>query len=79
LTNGEFYFTVQVGSFSRKDNAERLYQLLMKKGYKSYLREYRDDGKMLYRVRVGNLSTRKEAEELQGSLMKEALPTKIFP
>ncbi|RJO63943.1 MAG: outer membrane protein assembly factor BamD [Candidatus Omnitrophota bacterium] len=79
--NGEFcslvdcYYTVQVGSFSKKENAQRLTRELVKKGFAAYMEE----AKLNFRVRVGKLSTQEEARGLKEKLSKLGYPTKIYP
>jgi len=75
----EVYYTVQVGSFSKKDNAENLVQKLTQQGYPAYIEEVTSDQNPSYRVRVGKLSSRQEAANLEEKLSKEGYPTKVFP
>ena len=69
-------YCVQVGSFSRQLNAERLLNRLLRNRYDAYLNK---DAVRLVRVRVGHLATREEALKLQNRLEKDGYPTKIFP
>jgi len=61
-TDESFFFSlgsgyyIQVGSFSRKDNAENLSASLMAKGFPALLFETTFDGKTLYRVRIGPIN-----------------------
>lgn len=72
-------YTVQVGAFSNKANAESLVQKLSQGGYQSYLEESSAEGSQSFRVRVGKVSTRQEAADLEKKLSLEGYPTKIYP
>ena len=67
-------WTIQVGSFTRKENASRLLASLQSKGYQAYVVEAIAGGKTHYRVRVGRLATEKEARALEQTIeTKEGL------
>jgi len=72
-------FSVQVGSFSKSDNARNLTRELVRRGYPAYTEEAGLKGAMMYRVKVGKLATLKEAEALQAKLSKEGYQTKVCP
>lgn len=78
-TNYEVYYTVQVGAFSKKANAENLVQSLAQQGYPAYVEESSSEVGQSFRVRVGKFSTRQEAITSEEKLAKEGYPTKIFP
>lgn len=75
----DIYYTVQVGSFSGRQNADNLTQKLTQKGYNAYIEDTRAQGKIIYRVRVGKVRLRQEAEELESKLIQEGYSTKIYP
>jgi len=76
----DFYYTIQVGSFSSIINAKNLTQKLIQQGYPAYVEEASaSDGKTIYRVRVGKLRLRQEACDLEKKLFQEGYPTKICP
>ncbi|MCM8779935.1 MAG: SPOR domain-containing protein, partial [Candidatus Omnitrophica bacterium] len=75
----DFYFTLQVGSFSTENNAQALKDKLTEKGYPAYVEATKNQDKALYRVRVGKLKTRPEAEDLEKKLAEEGYPARIFP
>jgi len=78
-TGGNF-FTIQVGSFSNKDNAEKLRDDLKAKDYDSYIVTLKNNGHKLYRVRVGKFVSLVAAQYEEGQIKaKEHLPTHIFP
>ena len=72
-------FTIQVGAFSKNDNAQNLCRILIGKGYKAYIEEASSGSGRTYKVRVGKLSSRFEAQQLERQLSNEGYPTKIFP
>jgi len=75
----DFYYSVQVGSFSNSVNANNLVRRLLDKGYSAYLEKVIFQGKTTYRVKVGKTSQRQEIVALDNKLSKEGYPTKIFP
>ncbi len=58
-------FTVQVGAFSDRKNAERLQQKLDKEYKGAHIAAYNDGNATFYRVRVGRGSTLKQAEKYE--------------
>ncbi len=79
IAQGEFFFTVQVGSFANIQNAKRLAGKLKNGSFDAYIDELSSSGGPLYRVRVGKLSSRSEAQDLKNTLDAHGYPTKIFP
>lgn len=77
--NEVLFFEIQVGSFEKKDNAQKLCEQLLSKGYQAYVSRVTSIGKTFYRVRVGKFDSRAEAEFCEKKLRKEGLPTKIYP
>ena len=75
----EFYFTVQVGSFTNLQNAQRLVNKLKSNNFDAYIDELNSQKNPMYRVRVGRLSLRQEAEKLKNILEAGGYPTRIFP
>lgn len=71
------FYAVQVGSFSKRRNAQGLINKLLHDHYDAYLKT--DESDHMYRVRVGKLSSKKEALALESQLKKEGYPTKIYP
>lgn len=70
-------FSVQVGSFKSKSNAQRLVQKLSRQGYEAYLAFPADAGDRLYRVRVGKLKSKVEASALAAKLKRAGYNIKI--
>lgn len=65
---GEWYFSVQVGSFRNKTNAERLADKLSRKNYESFVEAAKDSGETLYRVKVGRYSQKEDAKKTASRL-----------
>ena len=72
-------FSVQVGVFSSKKNSHKMENLLLEKGFRSYIVESSEGGETLYHIRVGELPTHEEAERLQAELKEHGFSTKIYP
>lgn len=70
-------YSVQVGSFARRRNAERLLNRLLRNRYDAYIQQG-EAGKN-FRVRVGHLPALEDARTLESHLQKDGYPTKIFP
>ena len=79
LLNGDFSFSIQAGSYSKPENAQKLVDELTAKGYEAYITQYMADGLNFYRVRVGRFNTKDELLPTESRLKAEGLPTKIFP
>lgn len=73
------YYSVQVGCFSKKTNAQNLAGSLNEKGYPVYIEEMGSKNGPVYRVRIGKTNSRQEAAELERRLSKEGYPTNIIP
>jgi len=69
------YYSVQVGSFSKRNNAKNLAQKLISYGYPAYMEESHS----VFRVKVGKLQKHSQAEELSKRLSSQGYPTKICP
>ena len=74
-------FTIQVGSFARKEQAENLTQYLKGKGYRAYTTSQVISGMgRMYQVRIGHYRTMDEAKrEAKNIGKRERLPTYIPP
>jgi len=70
-------FSVQVGSFRNKRNAERLIRRLLRNGYEGYIEIPVDRSERLYRVRIGRLQSPEEARALERRLKASGYRTKI--
>jgi pentatricopeptide repeat protein len=79
LKEGEFYFTVQVGSFTSRDNAENLCKKLKLQGFPVFINEKIVEDIRFYRVRVGKYDKLYKARDIKQQLKEKGLPTKIYP
>lgn len=70
-------WVVQVGSFSKRDNAEKLVKELQTKKYAAFTDQVDINGKILHRVLVGPEVDKKRAEELMGKLNKHLEAKKL--
>lgn len=70
------YFSVQVGCFKNRKNAEKFAAKLSKEGFDSFVETPRDSSDKLYRVKVGRLDSKKEAEVLASKLKARGYSTK---
>ena len=79
--SGDAPFTIQVGSFAHKKQAEDLTQYLRGKGYPAYLTSQVISGMgRMYQVRIGHYRTVDEAKREAKSIgEREKLPTYIPP
>jgi tetratricopeptide (TPR) repeat protein len=78
LENYGDYFTIQVGAFSKKENALNLKKELSVY-YPVYILESKLDGYTLYKVRIGKFKHRKEAEKVYQRLLDQGYPARIYP
>lgn len=74
-----YFFTIQVGAFSSKDNALNLKKELESKYFPVYIVKDAGEGLTLYKVRVGKFKKRKLAEGTYLSLVEEGYPAHIYP
>ncbi len=73
-----YFFTVQVGAFSRYENALHFMKEL-KMRYRPYIVEEKDGDLTFYKVRVGKYKERQEAEIVFNRLRQEGYPARIYP
>jgi DedD protein len=72
-------FVVQLGSFSSRENAERLVRDMNAKGFATYMAPITTNGRELYRVRVGPTKDRASAEALAAQLKRVGQSGSIVP
>lgn len=80
----EQQYSIQVGSFRARDEAENLHKFIESKGYKAIIKTALVPGKgILYRVRVGQFAQREAAKRIAHRLRSEerlaAMITVITP
>lgn len=64
-------WAVQVGSFTKRDSAEKLRDRLRKSGYRAFVTTAEAGGKTVVRVRVGPELERADADQLRKRIEKE--------
>jgi len=72
-------WAVQLGSFSNKDNAEKLAADLRKQGYAAFLSQLTTEKGQLHRVRIGPQKDRASAEAMAGRLAKVGHNGQVVP
>ena len=72
-------WAVQLGSFSNKQNAERLAADLRKNGYAAFLSQLKSGDNSLHRVRVGPQENRDNAEAVAGRLAVAGHKGQVVP
>lgn len=72
-------WAVQLGSFSNKENAEKLAADLRKQGYAAFLSQLSTSGGQLHRVRIGPQKDRAAAEEMAARLAKVGHKGQVLP
>lgn len=72
-------FVVQLGSFSSKQNAEKLTRDMTAKGFATFIAPITTNGRELYRVRVGPTRDRASAEALAAQLKRIGQSGSIVP
>lgn len=79
MTDPVSTWTVQMGSFGDKANAERLMKQLNEKDFPAFVNRYQNDaGKVLFRVRVGTEKDRARADKLLARLAKSDFKGKVL-
>ncbi len=72
-------WAVQLGSFSNKENAEKLAADLRKQGYAAFLSQLATDSGQLHRVRIGPQKDRQSAEAMANRLLKVGHKGQVVP
>ena len=72
-------WAVQLGSFSNKDNADKLAAELRKQGYAAFLSQLRTTNGLMHRVRVGPQKDRESAEAMAARLARAGQEGKVVP
>jgi len=71
------YYTVQLGSFTKRSNASRLYRKFKKRGYSAYIIDSKENGKRLYKVRIGKFKSSSKARAFASKLKREGYRPQI--
>jgi DedD protein len=72
-------WAVQLGSFSSKENADRLAANLRKQGYAAFLSQLSTSSGQLHRVRIGPQKDRQSAEAMASRLKKVGHEGQVVP
>ncbi len=72
-------WAVQLGSFSNKENAEKLAADLRKQGYAAFLSQLQTSSGQLHRVRIGPQKDRQSAEAMAARLLKAGHKGQVLP
>jgi DedD protein len=72
-------WAVQLGSFSNKENAEKLAADLRKQGYAAFLSQVGTSSGQLHRVRIGPQKDRDSAEAMAARLLKVGHKGQVLP
>ena len=72
-------WAVQLGSFSNKENAEKLAADLRKQGYAAFLSQLATDSGQLHRVRIGPQKDKDSAEAMAQRLAKAGHKGQVVP
>ena len=72
-------WAVQLGSFSNKQNAEKLAADLRKQGYAAFLSQLQTNSGQLHRVRIGPQKDRQSAEAMAARLLKVGHKGQVLP
>lgn len=72
-------WAVQLGSFSNKDNAEKLAADLRRQGYAAFLSQLDTDSGQLHRVRIGPQKDRESAEQMAARLLRVGHKGQVVP
>ena len=79
LTVAAGAYSVQVGAFSSRANAQNLAGKLNIKGYPAFIVQSSAGAKPLFKVRVGHFPDLAEAKNAERQLRLDGYPTKIIP
>ncbi len=72
-------WAVQLGSFSNKENAEKLAADLRKQGYAAFLSQLQTSSGQLHRVRIGPQKDRQSAAAMAARLLKAGHKGQVLP
>ena len=72
-------WAVQLGSFSNKENAEKLAASLRKQGYAAFLSQLQTGSGQLHRVRIGPQKDHESAEAMAARLLKVNHKGQVVP
>lgn len=71
-------WSVQLGAFSDKANADQLSRRVETFGFSAFVSEFRSGGQTMYRVRVGGFDTENQADAAASSISAHGLPARVI-
>jgi hypothetical protein len=75
---GRGFYAIQVGAFSKEQNAGKLKQQLVSKGYPAYVQRVASYGSVIsFKVKVGQFDTISEAKALERKLIRSGYSTRL--
>lgn len=72
-------WSVQLGAFGEKANADQLARRVSTYGYDAFVSEFRSNGAAMYRVRVGGFASENQADAAAGSISAHSIPARVIP
>ena len=78
-TSSTGMWAVQLGSFSNKENAEKLAADLRRQGYTAFVSQHQTGSGVLHRVRIGPQKDRAGAEQMAARLLKVDIKGQVVP
>lgn len=72
-----FVYFVQVGAYSRSEDAEQQRAKLAMNGFNGRVTEREQSGRTVYRLRVGPYDTREEADGVQARLQEQSIEARL--
>lgn len=71
------FFSVQIGAFSKNDNADNMAEMLRKKGFDAYVEKLYERDRLIYRVKVGRFDTKEKALNEAERLKNEGFSARV--
>lgn len=71
-------WSVQLGAFGEKANADQLARRVSTYGFDAYVAEFRSNGATMYRVRVGGFATENQADAAASSISAHSIPARVI-
>jgi DedD protein len=71
-------WSVQLGAFGERANADQLARRVSTYGFDAYVAEFRSNGATMYRVRVGGFATENQADAAASSISAHSIPARVI-
>jgi DedD protein len=72
-------WSVQLGAFGEKANADQLASRVSTYGYDTFVSEFRSNGGTMYRVRVDGFASENQADAAASSISAHSIPARVIP